>query len=382
MKTSALAGFLVSGFLFALVGALLPSWGYDLSSEFAMVGRHFLALAIGMIFSATLVRRFFSRLRTRTLLVSGCAVALLSLATLALVTLAGLPNQISWRLGGVLLLGIAVGLLHAGLFEAILPAYEQSPARAMNLGGIFFGTGSILCAVVVSGTFWAYSVQTVLLILAIVPTAFIFLYMQRVYPAVEVVFPPDLLKQFRSGAAILFSLLLFFQFGNEWSIAGWLPLFLIHRLGMSPASALLYLAFYFAALTMGRIGVSYLLTRVNHWRLLTISAGSSLLGCIVLAATDNRFGAGFSIVLLGLGFAAIYPLVIAWIGRRFPYYHPTYFNGVFSIALAGGMLSPWLLGEIAARSGIWTIMTLPAIGTCMVLLLLCLIWVEGKVTGA
>ena len=34
---------------------------------------------------------------------------------------------------------------------------------------------------------------------------------------------------FRSPGAVLFALLLFIQFGNEWSIAGWLPLFLIRR---------------------------------------------------------------------------------------------------------------------------------------------------------
>ncbi len=377
MKTSALAGFLVSGFLFALVGALLPSWGYDLSTDFASVGRHFLALAVGMIASATLIRRFVPRFSTRLLLISGCAVA-----TLSLIALAATPAQITWRFTGILVLGIALGLLHSGLFQAIFPAYEQSPATALNLGGIFFGAGSITCALLVSGTFWAYSLPTILLLLAIVPAAFILLYLQRVYPPVPIVSHPEVLKQFRSTAAILFSFLLFFQFGNEWSIAGWLPVFLIHRLGMSPASALEYLAFYFAALTAGRIGISYLLTRVNHWRLLAASAGSSLLGCIVLALTDNRFGAGVSIFLLGLGFAAIYPLVIAWIGRRFPYYHPTYFNGIFSVALAGGMLSPWLLGEIAAISSIRTIMMLPAIGTCMVFLLLCLIWVEAKVTGS
>ena len=41
------------------------------------------------------------------------------------------------------------------------------------------------------------------------------------------------------SGAVLFALLLFFQFGNEWSIAGWLPLFLIRRVGLSPKAALL-----------------------------------------------------------------------------------------------------------------------------------------------
>jgi fucose permease len=48
------------------------------------------------------------------------------------------------------------------------------------------------------------------------------------------------------------------QFANEWSIAGWLPVYLIDRLGMSPTGALMLLAVYWMALTAGRIGASVL----------------------------------------------------------------------------------------------------------------------------
>ncbi len=353
---------------------MLPVWGYDVAGDFAAVGRHFLAFAAGTLAGGVFVRRFRPRVATHTLLVAGCAMAAAGLALLAL-----LPPQLPWRFTGIALIGIAAGLLHAGLFEAIFPEYGKSPAVTLNSGGIYFGSGSIVCTLLVSGTFWAYSASTILLILAAVPIAFLFFYSRRRFQPIGIISHPEVLKQFRSAAAILFSLLLFFQFGNEWSVAVWLPLFLIHRLGMSPVGSLALLVFYFVSLTVGRIAVYYLLPRINQWRLLAASAAASLFACVVLAATNSRFGAGVCVFLLGLGFAAIYPLVAAWIGRRFPYYHPGFFNGIFSIALAGGMLSPWLLGEIAGKSGIWAVMTLPAIGTCMVMVLLCLMWVESKV---
>ncbi len=61
----------------------------------------------------------------------------------------------------------------------------------------------------------------------------------------------QVLRDFRNPGAVLFSLLLFFQFGNEWSIAGWLPLFLIRRLGISPEDSLLMLALYWAGAAGG-----------------------------------------------------------------------------------------------------------------------------------
>ncbi len=188
-------------------------------------------------------------------------------------------------------------------------------------------------------------------------------------------------QDFRSTGAVLFALLLFFQFGNEWSIAGWLPLFLIHELGKSPKTSLSMLAFYWLALLVGRTIAVSALPRLPHGKLLLASVLSALFGCVILLSTNNLFGAGTAILLIGAGFASIYPLVAEKIGRRFPYYNPGLFNGIFSFALMGGMLAPASLGYTAARFGIGVVMWLPVFGTTMVFVLLLLLWLESKVTG-
>ena len=76
-----------------------------------------------------------------------------------------------------------------------------------------------------------------------------------------------------------------------------------------------------------------------------------MFGCIILAFTDNLFGAGTAILFRRRGFASIYPLVAETIGRRFPYYHPGFFNGIFSFALMGGMFAPATLGYCARAYG-------------------------------
>ena len=367
---------MVSGFLTALLPALLPAWGFDVSSEYGFVGRHFLAMVGGMVMSGLVIPRWLPHAGTRTLLVAGC-----SLSSLALIALALLPEGAWWRLAGIFAVGFAAGCLHSGLFRAIARAWEYKPALTLALAGVFFGGGSILAVLLVSRTFFAWPVEQILFGLSIVPGIFAVVYSRHSYPAPSFASHPKVVKQFQSGAAVLFSFLLFFQFGNEWSIAGWLPLFLIHRFGMSPAVALECLALYFAALTVGRLLIHYLLPRMNNWRLLATSAATSLFACTVLAATGSGSGAIVSIVLLGLSFAAIYPITAEWIGRRFHYYHPGFFNGIFSIGLVGGMLAPWMIGELASWTGVWVVMSLPAMGTVMVILFLCLIWINGKVTG-
>jgi fucose permease len=188
----------------------------------------------------------------------------------------------------------------------------------------------------------------------------------------------DVAREFNVPSAVLLSLLLFFHFGNEWSVAGWLPLFLVQRLGISPAAALLMLALYWFALIVGRLAAQTLLPRFHHGKMLLGAVGAALFGCIVLTFTDNRFGAVLGTLLVGLGFAPVYPLVVERIGARFPNYHPGFLNGIFSIALTGGMLAPAMIGYAGEFFGIGVVMMFPVGGTFIVFLLVVAIWIEAK----
>ena len=72
---------------------------------------------------------------------------------------------------------------------------------------------------------------------------------------------------------------------------------------------------------------------------------------MILLATDNQFGAVSGILLLGGAFAPIYPLLVEKIGHRFPSFHPGFYNGIFSFAIAGGLLAParWVLRVAVGR---------------------------------
>ena len=91
---------------------------------------------------------------------------------------------------------------------------------------------------------------------------------------------------------------------------------------------------------------------------------------MILLSTDNRFGAVSGILLLGGAFAPIYPLVVEKIGHRFPYFHPGFYNGIFSFAIAGGLLAPATLGYFASQWGVSVVMGLPLAGSAVVFVLL------------
>ena len=377
-----LAGFFVSGFLLALLGVVLPAWGFHRDPPlFDEVANYFLALAAGIIVSMRLARPLMTRCGLCFPLAFSCGLACGSLIFLALV---GPPASAWWRIGGLLFLGVGAGLLNGSLFHAISPSYQSDLAGTIAKGGILYGLGCLAATLLVAGTFYAYTVPSILVFMATVPGLFAVAYSKlHLAPPTEGSHPTlkQALHDFRSPGAVLFALLLFFQFGNEWSLAGWLPLFLIRRVGLSPSSALMVLAFFWFCLLAGRMGAVAVLPHVRHGRLLMGSVVSALLGYLILFLTDNAFGAGMGAFFVGTGYASIYPLVAEKIGRRFPYFHPGFFNGIFSFALIGGLLAPATLGYAAEVFGVGVVMAIPLLGTFTVVALLLLIWLESKITG-
>ena len=378
----ALAGFFVSGLLLSFLGAILPSWQHHLSSEYTTIALYFVGLIAGVLGSVWVSPPLLERNGVGWTLSFACGVAATALVFLAFVSP---PLSPWWRVAGMVFIGCSAGILHTAIFHAISPMYRHDPAATINLAGILFGLGCLTVAVLISGTFYMYSAGAIQTWIAVIPALFGWFYVRARFPSQPVPHHPSpraILSELRTPGAVLFSLVLFFQFGNEWAIAGWLPLFLSQRLGISPVSSLLMLALYWLALLVGRVAAQWVLPRVRHGRLLTGCILASMFGCVVLLSTDNRFGALSGILLLGGSFAPIYPLVVEKIGRRFPYYHPGFYNGIFSFAMAGGLLAPCMLGYFASYWGVRVVMGLPLAGSAIVFLLLMLLWLEARLSAS
>lgn len=373
---SIFGGFFLSGMLLAFLGAIVPAWGYHLSSDYLAVGNYFLSLVGGLMLSVPIGQRLLASQGLRSVLVLATALAAASLFFLAAVS-PPLPD--SWRMAGLGLCGFSAGLLHSALFTAVSPIYRRDPAATVNLSGLMFGLGSLTTAIFVASTFYVYRSSAILFFLGVIPAFLTVHFARSKFQSPGPSLPlREARYDFQSPAAVLFALLLFFQFGNEWSLAGWLPLFLVQRLGISPSTSLLLLAFYWLALISGRFVVMAILPWVSHSRLLMGSVVSAMFGCIILSFTNNTFGAAVGLLLIGFGFAPIYPLVVEVIGNRFPYFHPGLFNGLFSFAVTGGFLAAASLGYLAHWMGIGIIIGLPMVGSVAVFLLLVVIWLESK----
>ncbi len=373
-----LCALIVSGFLLGLPGGLLPLWRYHIQPDFHVAANYFMFLGVGLTAGATLAHR--QQISVAKLLLAGCVVASLALLFLAFAA----PPANAWLAAFALFLtGASAGVVNTAVFESIARAYEENPARIALTAGIFFGLGNMLAAYLMAQCLDAQNPGRILMTIAILPALAGAGLSRQSYPAASVTQTPlaETAKDLRSPLAILFALLLFFQFASEWSLAGWLPIFLVDRLGFSPYTAVSLLALYWLALTGGRVLTARLLHVISHGRLLAISAFCALFGCTALLLAGTRFGTVTGILLTGGGFSAIYPLAAERIAGRFTYYHPGYFNGIFTFALLGGILAPFVLGHAAEAWGL-RVIPLAAIGSsCAVFALVLLIWLGHKVSG-
>lgn len=373
----ALSGFLLSGMLLSFLGAILPAWQAHLTLDFTIVGKYFLGFGLGVVFGVRLARLVVAAKGYTAALVSACVIAGVAFAFLIFVPP---PFPSLWRLSGLFLIGLAAAQLNMGLFHAVLPLYQRDRAATVNLAGALFGLGCLATALLFALAFYGLGLASVLGILALMAAGFAFLFSRTRLPvAQEMPSSTDQrLRDLKSPIAVLVGVLLFFQIGNEWCIAGWLPIFLIRRLGSSPAASLLILACFWAALLAGRFIAQAILPRRNASRLLIGSVLVELAGYFLLSMTNNLFGASVGILALSAGFALVYPLVAKTTGDRLPgARQPDFFHGAFIFAFAGALGSPWLLGFLAQAWGIGAVMILPLIGTVIVFVLLLVLMIEA-----
>lgn len=376
-----LAGLAVSGFLLALPGGLLPLWAYHVGPACGAAGNLFLAVGAGITASTMLGFRYRRLIHPTRLLAGGCLFGALALLLISFT----LPPAPAWfQALALFAAGAAAGAINLAVLDPIAPAYESNPAGVALTAGMLFSAGSVFSAWLTSACLDSSTPQRILAVSALIPAlaalAFLRLPLSRA-PGRDLPLA-DAVKDLRSFMAIMFALLLFFQFAGEWSLAGWLPVILYDRLGMNPGSAVMLLALYWLTLTAGKFGATLLFPLIPHSRLLAGSAFCALFGCICLALVGTAFAMVTGLLLTALGFAAIYPLAAEKISTRFAYYHPGYFNGIFTFAMMGGILAPFLLGHLAAEYGLSVIPLATMAGSCAVFLLVSLIWLGRKVSGS
>jgi FHS family glucose/mannose:H+ symporter-like MFS transporter len=379
-----MAGFFPLGLLLGMLGSLVIIWHYHTDAEPRTIGLHFLGMSAGFVLATQIAGPKLSYVPLRTLAIGATALAVLALVALSFVAP---PSAAIWRIGLLTVVGAAAGGLTYSLLHANQRRFEESPASSANHASALFVGGALLATVVAGVTYFGGSAKSQTFLLASVPAAYLAILVLNRTPFARHAAKPDdedpmrgSLEDLHRIAALLFSLVILFQFVCEWAIAGWMPLFLIHKLGTNPVTSLWALALYFLALMCGRLMVQFPLPLVSHKKILLGSVALAMAGYLLLSLTSFTGLAFVAAAGIGLGQAPIYPLVAERLHDRLSY-HPRLYNRSIFTAIAAAMATPWLLGYVAEAFGMAAVMLIPSVATIAVLILAILIMLESRLMG-
>lgn len=366
LTTASSSSIFVFGIVMAILGAILPQLVGRLDLQRAQAGNLFFFMNLGML-AATLVfgpvvdRFGFKLLLALSSLVVGLAFA-------------GLAFSGSYRMVmlSVVFLGLAGGVLNGGSNALVNDLHPRRRAAALNFLGVFFGFGAMMVPLIIGGFLKQLGLRPVVLIpagLSLVPFV-LFLSFSFPRPKLAQGFPLKDVKHItRSGLLWLTAFILFFQSGNEFSVGGWLSSYFQERYNFSLSRSALVLSGYWFFLIVGRF-IYPVLNRV--WKRETVVLAGAFLALISLAGlilSPTGWLAVVFAMLIGLGFAAIYPTTLAVIGEKFPQFSGTAFSLAISTGLVGGMLSPWLIGRVSQNHSLRTALLVPLFNLAMILIL-------------
>ncbi len=273
--------------------------------------------------------------------------------TVALAT-AFLPVQAAF-----FLIGLGGGVLNGGTNALVADISGENRESRLSILGVFFGLGALGMPLV-----------TALVLRWLVPseivTGFGLVILLCIVFFLLVSFPAPKQAQgfpLREGAALvrdttllLLSMILFFESAAEGLVNNWTPAFLQKARGMGTDESLYMLTIVLASLSVTRLVLGGLLSRVSREKVLICSLGLAVLGTVLFISAPGLSAATVAVVVIGIGFAAAFPVVLGIIGGLFPQLSGTAFGIALVIGLAGNTIVNTILG---VASGAWGIGIFP-----------------------
>jgi MFS transporter, FHS family, glucose/mannose:H+ symporter len=364
---SACAGILVFGIVLAILGTVfgLPAMRERLHMSLAEQGTLFLLLYLGIFVASCLVGPLIDHLGNKAnLLASSLTVALAMLL---------FASAHSFPTAGVaaILLGLGGGGLNTSTNVLVSDVYRAQRGPMLNLLGIFFGVGALSIPLAAASIEGQLTIPQLFLCCAVLATV-----CALCYAAIS--FPPARTKQafswrelfavVRYSGVLLLAFILFLESGNEACIAGWTSTY-VNIAGYSPRVATLVLAAYWAALMVSRMLAARVLRRITKTQLIVSNAVLSLGGCAILLSARSLPLLFAGTGLIGLSYGPIFPTTLAIAGDRYSERAGTVFGLLFSVALVGGMMFPWAVGQVSERVGVRVGMIVPALGAAGIVML-------------
>ncbi len=333
-------GLALSGLATCLLGPILPvlsaRWSLSDTQGGWLFAAQFAASTLGSVVSSYAPRRS----------------VVLGFASMA----AGMAVLASGRYGFAVL---AFALIGAGLGAAVAATnlifgteYPERRGSLLTAVNLCWGAGAVMAAGLVALAERAGALRILLLLLALCAVVLVavfapFLRRRRGLDASDLVTRSG--ARLGWGVFVLFSLVLFLYVGAETAVAGWVATY-VHRLGgLSVERASLFVSAFWVSVVAGRVVVVLLLRVLAERVVLLGGLVMALAGVAALLFPHPAGVALVAVVVAGLGFAPLFPLLVARMLARTG--RSRHAGWIFAICGSGGAVVPWVTGAVSQYGG-------------------------------
>ena len=342
-------GFALAGVVTTLLGPILPvliaHWKLtDSQAGLFFSAQYFAALSGSLTLSALLVWRGYR-------IVLGGGFALIAVGVSLLV-----HGNHAMGLAFTAVYGYGLGLIlsSVNLWVAEV-AREGRAAAALSVVNVAWGAGAIVCPALIVFAQKSNTVPLVLLGIgcsaAVLAVA---LGLQQVEPGSRRDHnrtPIEIGSAAEKKAVVLMGSFFFLYVGSESSVGGWTAA-LAKRMGTNHADLwALAPMFFWGGLIAGRVLAPIVLRHLKEEKLLAAGLVVGALGDIALLETKSFRGVAACGAVIGLAFAAIYPILVATLIRCFGESARRIGSVMFALASLGGAMMPWLVGFVSTHAG-------------------------------
>lgn len=264
---------------------------------------------------------------------------LVASSVLALAGLQGLANfrEIEMLHASIFCLGLGGGILN-GETNALVSDIYDDDKRGGRLGllGAFYCVGALLWTLL---NYFIVDYTMPLNAVSVVMAVFILFFMIIRFPSAK---PTENLSVKKSlgllkyPALLLFAIVLFFESGFEGAQGNFTVSYLCDKGEMSMSSATLAMTWFTIGMLVGRLPLGAILWKLGALGTLYSYLSAALAGVLLLLfGTGSVVSAYLSMILIGFGVGATYPVILNYIGGAFRELSGTAISIALFIALLG-----------------------------------------------
>lgn len=254
----------------------------------------------------------------------------------------------------VFVFGVCAGVIN-GATNAVVSDISISKGANLSLLGVFFGIGALGTPFLLALLKHHFSSFQVIAAVGVVTLVIAFFYTSVKFPSSKKHMGFALSNTnhlFKDSFLFLIAFYLFFQGSMEAIVNNWTTTYLTRHLSVEERTALYSLSLYVAGMTGMRLLIGGAFRSVSASKLMGFSIVIILFGIITLYFGRSTVPAIAGLVLLGIGLAAGFPIMLGLAGERFASQSGTAFSFIFTISLIGNMLVNYLMGWVSKSHGI------------------------------